>query len=219
MPIWDTEFDFGITRIASEFHQDWVLVSPDAGSIVAEYLATQHGTLLVSALERDASSLARSAMPDSRLSDLWNASTDGNHLLPPGHSGGRAWMAEVANLSRQRLRQLQGPGHTESHEAGQSTKNRRNLTEVTRLTESLAPHLAASVGRNWRHAEAPIDLHATLVECANIVSPELAFRLLLRILVASFVQVDQEILKEIRRLGQSFDYGEFVLSDIESITQ
>ncbi len=109
MPIWETDFDFGITRIASVFHQDWVRASADAGSVVAEHLSAQHGAPLISVLERDASSLACSIMSDSQLSDLWNASTDGYHPLPPGPSGGRAWMAVVANLAQRRLRQLQVP--------------------------------------------------------------------------------------------------------------
>ncbi|MDF9816426.1 hypothetical protein [Streptomyces sp. SPB162] len=218
MPIWETEFDFGITGIASDFHQDWALGFADAGSLVAEYLAAEHGAPLVCALELDASSLARSTLPDSWLSDLWNASTDGYHSLSPGSSGGRAWMAEVADLAQQRLRQLHGPGEAEGHRTVQ-TADRRNLADVTRLIESLAPHLETSVGRYWRHIAVPRNLHTTLVECADVVSPELAFRFLHRILVAGSGGVDSEALATMRRLGRCFDYGEFMLSDIESMAR
>jgi hypothetical protein len=54
-----------------------------------------------------------------------------------------------------------------------------------------------------------------LASCAESVSEDLAFRLVLRILCANFCEVPRELYERCLDLGRAFDYGEFLLTQLD----
>ncbi|MFD8494919.1 hypothetical protein [Amycolatopsis sp. NPDC059657] len=197
-PVTFTDFDFGITGLASQFHQDWSHVGGPM-DVVEVGMHPGGDRSGVVALRNDVI-LLRDGLSSAEIENLWNASCYGFKLGDPaiGVPTGTRWMELIAERCGRRLVEhdaleveVPGPGH----------------------------QLASAVEAEVIEVLPADDVRAALIRCVRQCSPDLAFRLLLRIInqrgcVLSTAQYERYI-----RLGEEFGYGEFVVSDIEYLAK
>ncbi|MZD09701.1 hypothetical protein GTW43_32160 [Streptomyces sp. SID5785] len=199
-----TEDDFGITHLASMFHQDWRL-SGSARDVVISYVA-QTSDPFVLALAEDALRLASSGDADT-VATLWECATGSFHRLN-GAVSGLDWFREVADICERALTQAGVHANLEVGESAYGAFTGRVVAEIdeleTALDEAITNNPVASI---------PNALPALRV-CASDICPELAFRVLLGFLMEYSCEIDHDLYARFAELGREFPYGEFVVSRI-----
>ncbi|MFF8597631.1 hypothetical protein ACF065_01695 [Streptomyces sp. NPDC015232] len=190
-----SEFDFGLSWIMTQFHQDWLLDADTAAGLVAKYLAHPAEQDVV-AVRRDAVALLEK-LPSNTLEVLWDA---GAEYLPSRRliGTGTEWTAKVVELCDARL---------------------STMANVPVLS-------AADTEDGWGHSDAVIaeieatqslaaDVRAGLIDCARLCAPELAFRLLLRVMVVDRVAaLTPAHYARLEAIGADLHYGEFVVDNV-----
>jgi hypothetical protein len=200
-----TEDDFGITHLASMFHQDWRL-SGSARDVVMSYVA-QTSDPFVLALAEDALRLAASGDADT-VATLWECATGSYHRLNGDSVSGLAWFREVADICERGLTQAGVHANLEVGESAYGAFTGRVVAEI----DELEPALDEAIENNPM-ASIPGAVSALRV-CASDICPELAFRVLLRFLMEHSCEIDHDLYARFVELGHEFSYGEFVVSRI-----
>ncbi|WP_143047060.1 hypothetical protein [Amycolatopsis xylanica] len=189
-----TDFDFGITGLASQFHQDWGHVGGPM-DVVEVGMHPDGDRSGVFAL-RDDAVLLRDRLSSAEIENLWNASCYGFKLGDPAAPvpTGTRWMELIAERCDRRLAghdapevEIPGPG-----------RQFASAVEVE-ATEVLPAD----------------DVRAALIRCVRQCSPNLAFRFLLRVIGERGYKLSAAQYERYVRLGEQFGYGEFVVSDIK----
>ncbi|MCY0926355.1 hypothetical protein OTB20_09080 [Streptomyces sp. H27-H1] len=186
-----TEFDFGLTRLAGAFHQDW----RHSGEPEDVVLETVHSRETVAALERDVSLMIGSVLSDGQIKLLWTAATGGDYRFGPSESG-RDLLRRFLQVSHDRQR-THGSVPPETDQ------------------EWDAPLLRDRVLRAVEAAPFSVELREVLAVCVRTLSAELAFRLLLRLHLAAFARIAPAAWVEYQKLGGAFALGEFAIGDLE----
>ncbi|MFG3225503.1 hypothetical protein ACGF07_12105 [Kitasatospora sp. NPDC048194] len=198
------EDDFGVTHLASLFHQDWRALG-SARDVVVSYVEEMPAPY-AEALAEDACKLAGSSA-GSAVATLWECATGSNHRLDAGMA--LAWLREIATICESRLNWLGWPASSPIGESPYGELRER----VVEIIDQIGPGLAEAIERNsWKGIP---EVVTSLRFCAVDVSPELAFRILLRVLIEYSCNIDQDRYEEFVELGQEFSYGEFVVSRAE----
>ncbi|MFJ6797777.1 hypothetical protein [Streptomyces sp. NPDC091268] len=186
-----TDFDFGLTRLASAFHQDWGYAG-EAEDVALEGIGSSEGA---AALEHDASLLIGSALSDGQIELLWEAVTSENYLFGADESG------------RDLLRRFQAVGRDWQRTHGSARPETDPQWED--------PQLRDRVLRAVEAAPLAAELREVLAVCARTLSAELAFRLLLRLHVAGSVPVAAAAWAEYQEVNAAFALGEYVIETVE----
>ncbi|WP_173142657.1 hypothetical protein [Kibdelosporangium persicum] len=87
------------------------------------------------------------------------------------------------------------------------------LTEISLIGE------AVNDAATKRELNGTPDLHRSLHMCAEEISPDLAFRCLLRVLVTVDLSIDRQQYARFVDLGARFSYGDFLVSTIEFLIE
>ncbi|MFD8494920.1 hypothetical protein [Amycolatopsis sp. NPDC059657] len=198
-PLEFTDFDYGITGLASQFHEDWGHVGGPM-DVVETTMRDDDDHAEVIALRNDAM-LLLDGLESDEIERLWLASAYSGNFFGSrtfGITTGAQWMERIIERCDRRLA---------SHSAPTSRipgPGRQLASTVTaEVTEALSEH----------------DLCAVLVKCVSECSPDLAFRFLLRVIGERRHRFSTTLYERYARLGEEFGYGEFVVSDVKYLTE
>ncbi|WP_380281620.1 hypothetical protein [Kitasatospora purpeofusca] len=199
-----TEDDFGVTHLASLFHQDWRALG-SARDVVVSYVE-ETSEPYAEALADDAHRLAGSNAA-SAVATLWECATGSNHQLDADKA--LAWFREIATICESRL---SGVGWSVSSPIGESPYGELRERVVAEI-DQIGPRLAEAIERNsWKGIPEAV---ASLRFCAVSICPELAFRILMRVLMEYSCNIDPDRYVRFVKLGREFSHGEFVVSRAE----
>ncbi|MBT2452948.1 hypothetical protein J7F03_39160 [Streptomyces sp. ISL-43] len=201
------EFDFGITRLAGEFHQDWRNYADTPSGMVHVWISElgEPRTEKVSLLLEDVRRILGSALSGASLEVLWNACAPS--ACPSGlfGGGGRGWLLQVEDIARTWLAERPG------FDCGVSGCRHAPLPGVF---ERWIKEAALSGGLVQEGVSGP-DFSAAWHEIAETVCPELALRVAVRCLLSSNGSIPAHIYGEMDRQGAIYGYGDFLVSAVE----
>ncbi|WP_129307174.1 hypothetical protein [Streptomyces sp. L2] len=194
-----TEFDFGVSWVMTFFHEDWCFDGPTASDVVAKWLAYPDAEYVL-AVRRDAQTLL-DGLPTKTLEVLWEAGTD--YLPPFALISGAQWTQTVVDLCDARL---------------SSTTDVRPFTGVD--ANDGAACLDAVVAEIQQVRSLETEVTAALVDCARRCTPDLALRLLLRVITAvPGVSLSSDQYARLESIGSALQYGEFVVDSVEYLVK
>jgi hypothetical protein len=201
-----SEFDFGLTAFAGQFHQDWRYEGTPA-VMLAGCLTTidprDVGVL------RDDARLALAGLPAEQVEALWVAGTSNFGFGPhhPEATSGPVWLETII-----------GGGDRWFAERGGVPPKRRPPELVDEVAAQIVPIIKAPGGR-WGYPPAD-EISAALLACARHCSADLAFRFLMRsIIQQGAVTLTTAQFDGLRRLSDRFDYGEYIVGDAEYLVE
>jgi hypothetical protein len=195
-----TELDYGLSLLSSMYHQDW-RISGDWTAVLEIFLWDDQTPPAVLALYEDAA--AFSGLSRAEIEDVWTAATDGNFIFGRDADSGDEFLSAIRECSRTWLVARGVP----TSSAGFPV-----------LERAPAEAVAAQIGSlmAWRDVEGrSIRAFSALKKLAELSSPDLAFRLFLRIVDARRMEISSQLYDELTLLGRSLNFGEFVVSSLE----
>lgn len=211
MPTYFEEIDYGLSRLARCFHQDWTLEG--TARRVVEINTEAEGT--AAPMLDDALRLVGSPLSDAAVTALWRAATGRYQDLDLERRGldGRQWLREIVDVCVERIRQ-DDPGFTVIAPApADGTLAPAVLDEI----DQAGAALEAAIARNFfRAVPGVVPELRPLVESTG---PDLGFRLFLRIMYEYLVPVSRETYDRWCALGKRFGYGSYHLEDLEFLTK
>jgi hypothetical protein len=195
-----TPFDFGVSWVMSLFHQDWTHEGNTAADVVAKYLATSAHEE-AQAVRRDARILCN--LPSSTLEVLWYAGTQ--YMANLQYLGGGAeWTRTVVRLCDARL----SAGTDVRPLAGADVEDGVGCLDAVVAEIEATQFLEAEV-------------RAALTDCANRCTPEVAFRVLLRVMrcASDYPTLSPEQYTRLEAIGADLRYGEFVVDSVRYLIE
>ncbi|GAB3938469.1 hypothetical protein GCM10029976_053000 [Kribbella albertanoniae] len=202
-----TEADFGVTHLASLFHQDWRTGGSDR-ELVSGYV-NEMPIPYVRALGEDALALVASG-PPAMVATLWECATGSNHRV--GVDAALAWFQSIVSISEIRLAGV-GQPQIESVDRPDDELRERVIREIDQIVPSLDDAIQENA---WKEIPGVVK---SLRFCATVVSPDLAFRFLLRAVMEYSCRIEPAQYARLVELGRDFGYGEFVVSRAEYLTR
>ncbi len=195
-----TEVDFGLSLLSSMYHQDWRNFG-DAAAILDMFLWDEQSLPAVWALQQDV--LALSALSIPQIENLWTTLTNGTFLFGQDAASGEKWLG----LIQERCRSWYA-GH--------------GVTAPTVEIELFDSQLAEMVATEISLLSARRDINPNLAEalavlriCSRERSPNLALRLLVRIIDSKRLMIDLRLYNELVMFGYSLNCGEFIVACLE----
>ncbi|MGW3644546.1 hypothetical protein [Streptomyces sp. NPDC000878] len=167
----------------------------------------QTSDLYVLALAEDALRLVASDDADT-VATIWECATGSYHRLDCDSVSGLDWFQEIADICESGLAQAGTYANVEVGASVYSGLIGRVTAEIDELDSALSEAIANSL---------PVGVPgvvSALRECASNICPELAFRVLLRVIMECSFAIDRDRYSRFVELGQEFSYGEFVVSRI-----
>jgi hypothetical protein len=205
------DFDFGITGLAQQFHQDW----PSVGSpveIANGYMEMQPIPYLA-ALADDASFMLSWNGRGNYADSIWIAGTAGYYQPRLAGMSCEGLLRHVLKECSKRLG-MKVPFVVASRSPCRSNGSDVVRREIQHLHADLSDCLDRS-GLETRLDGVPVAMEA-LHQCADSAArPELAFRFLLRLLVASSCSIAASEYVHLQEVGVRMNYGEFLVSAVE----
>ncbi|MEV7997198.1 hypothetical protein AB0O67_36585, partial [Streptomyces sp. NPDC086077] len=208
----DTAWDFGLSGLAGNAHQDW-----RADSALREIRRVadvdepgQSPGSAAALLLEDALRLLHSPLPDDTLTTLWVAVSDAALRID-----GRDWLRLITEVCEERLRTV-APTYIPVVSPATPTES---ADTVLRELRGTAPAMAErSISPHCQPVPAT-EAMAALEQVVRQVDPDLGFRLLLRLLAVLSVPVTPEQYERYRAIGERFGYGEYHVDGIEHLVQ
>ncbi|GAA3661675.1 hypothetical protein GCM10022224_026490 [Nonomuraea antimicrobica] len=193
------EDDFGLTWLMSHFHADWTLVAETAISAVRYHLWEGLDPHHVMSLRRDASLLLE-GLPSDSIEHLWQSGTESGHFFGRHVPSGSQWMEMlIEECDAWLVRRGTIPSRLDPYDqeagAGEADSILRELNEA-----------AGAIGA---------ELANQLAQCLHRCTPNLSFRILLRVLSCKGEPISRSQYERFTRIGEALHYGEFVVSNVE----
>ena len=217
-----TDFDFGLTGLAGQFHQDWTYagsvddiallqLTVEEPNADAEFDAKREAAAIVD----DVARLTGSALTDEQIALLWTAATEGNYRFNAGETG-RDLLRRIGSTCSQWQR-VHGEVKPEYEPGWHSPGATARVREaINGASLSFPEHSRFDWIFGSDDSEGIIAaLREALDLSARSASPELAFRLLLRVHLGLLLPVDRASWERYQRLADEFSYGEFLRSSLE----
>ncbi|MFD6287519.1 hypothetical protein [Streptomyces sp. NPDC060205] len=200
-----SEFMFGLPWVMGFFHQDWTRDHPTETAAVADQFVEELDPESVLLVRHDATRLLDGLSPD-RITTIWEGCAEnGAYFFGRGRvADGAQWMRQVIALCDAWL----------SQQPSVPALSAADLYEGQELADRVRDAV-----REFEPALGPQTADA-LAECIRSCSPDLAFRLLLRALSSAAQSPDHTTLShgqyvQLSDLGTAFNYGEYVVSDLQ----
>ncbi|MFE2915238.1 hypothetical protein ACFXI0_32825 [Kitasatospora indigofera] len=188
----DDLFDFGLSGLSTQFHQD----VEETPLEVARLWATGDARRL----RDDAVRLLQHPVPDWALTALWRAASS-----MVGMDGIRTWLQDVETLCAAELL-ADGP----TLEAPRSEVLPQGLTDAVLDELHLIGPALANATTSHPYAAVP-DVVPALEITIRDVDPNLGFRMLLRCLSRYWIPLDHASYDRYTNLGRQFSLGEYVV--------
>lgn len=189
-----TEFEFGVPWVMGFFHQDWGYEADTPAGLVARCLPEGAGEYAL-AVRRDARTLL-DGLPSRTLEVLWNAGTQ--YGMGFRQTTGAEWTRTVVDVCDTWL------------------SARAEVPQLTGAdTEDGLDHRVEAVAEIESMGFLTAEVRRALVDCAHHCSPDLALRVLLRVIeYAPDASLSEEQYKRLEGLGSALHYGEFVVRNV-----
>ncbi|MFF8530417.1 hypothetical protein ACF07B_00215 [Streptomyces sp. NPDC015532] len=205
----DTVWDFGLSRLAGQVHQDWPGGREDIRRAAEGDDVGQTPGSAAAVLLEDALRLLRSALPDAAVSALWSGASD-----RPASTDGRARLRLVADVCRERLREV-APGYSPVVAPARGELAGTVLREVRETAPTVADR---AVSPHW-HPVPATEVMDALEHVVTRVDPDLGFRLFLRVLRTLRVPLTRERYDRFQVIGERFGYGAHHVSDVDHLIE
>ncbi|KAF3467013.1 hypothetical protein [Streptomyces sp. Tu 3180] len=207
----DTAWDFGLSLLAGNAHQDWRAESArrEIHQVADGDEPGQSPGTAAALLLEDALRLLHSPLSDDTLTTLWVAVSDAALRVD-----GRDWLRLVADVCEERLGEV-APAYTPAVPPVRTEGADLVLPEVREAALAVADK---AVSPHWRPLPAR-KVTAALEQVAGRVDPDLGFRLFLRVLRPLSVPVTREQYQRYRAIGERFGYGEHHVDEIEPLVR
>ncbi|MFJ2395207.1 hypothetical protein ACIOTI_20960 [Streptomyces sp. NPDC087843] len=205
----DTTWDFGLSGLAGKAHWDWRASREEIRSAADGDDVGQTPGSAAAVLLEDTLRLLGSALPDAALSALWGGASG-----VPGPVEGRDWLRLIADVCRERLREVApayrpvvAPARTELADLVL-----REVREVasTVMVRVISPH---------RRPVLAVDVTDALEHVVTRIDPDLGFRLFLRVLIELSVPLTQEQYDRYGAIGERIGYGAYHVSDVDHLIE
>jgi hypothetical protein len=195
-----TEQDYGLSLLSSMYHQDWRHAGEHA-AILDIFLWERQVPPAVLALRDDALSLSR--LTDSEIEAVWAVATNGNFEFDLDVGSGSEWMRFIVERCHRWFtdHDLPVPATNSSapdHSQAELVAERIGFIVTPREVDDPPLSLA----------------RAGLMKCAELGSPSLALRLLVRTIDSRQIELSHERYAELGEIGEALNCGEFVVSAI-----
>ena len=186
-----TEFEFGVPWVMVFYYQDWIYDGPTVADVAAKHLP-EAADEMVLAVRRDARILLDN-LPSETLEVLWTA---GAACMPSFEgTSGSEWTRTVVALCDAQL---------------SARADVRPLTGAD--TEDGWDQRDAVIAEIERAELLTAEVRDALVDCARRCTPDLAFRILLRVMAnVPAGSLSPEQYAKLETIGSAFQYGEFVV--------
>ncbi|MFE9819734.1 hypothetical protein [Streptomyces sp. NPDC005773] len=202
-----TEFTFGIPWVMSFFHQDWKLSASTEVEAVSGHFVEELDPESVLLVRRDAR-LLWEGLPAHRITAVWEGCSEtGKYFFNRGR------LTDGAELMRQVIEVCDAWLDRRPDTVTLSKADRYEGRELTGQVRSVIEEFDDWLGQEMTEA---------LTECVDRCTPDLAFRLLLQALPTTsatlsphYLYLSKEQYARLASLGQEFQYGEYVVSDVE----
>ncbi|GAB7045996.1 hypothetical protein JCM9534A_11220 [Catenuloplanes indicus JCM 9534] len=208
------DFDFGVTALAQQFHQDW----PSEGApmdVAIAYLDGQSAAHLA-ALADDLSFMIEWNARGDYVGSLWFASTMGNYQPRLAGMSSEGLLGLVLGECKERLKR-------ESRPLLPGLRYRACGGEVLRVIRQLHDRLSDCLARSGLGGAlgqgSPAAVEALHQYADSGAWPELAFRFLLRLLVVSNCTIGLAEYEDLREIGTAMGYGPFLVSTVEFLVE
>jgi hypothetical protein len=204
------EFDFGITRLAGEFHQDWRNYAETPGGLVHTWISELGVSRVkkVSLLFDDVQRMLGAALSGASLEVLWNACVPSECLVEIFGGDGRGWLLQVSDIARCWLVE-----HSDFDPETLPDCRHEPLPDLVRHWIEEATSAGGLVRRGGSGAE----FFAAWDEIAENSCPELALRIALRSLLSSGHSIPAHVYGEMERQGAIYGYGDFLVSAVDHL--
>jgi hypothetical protein len=197
--------DYGITALATLFHMDWM--HEEADQIVVRFVSAAADEAAV--VRDDARRLLGMGLTDADLRDLWSA------LGWHSPRSGREWFDWIAAECDKRLEGL-APGDQDYGLSLEPFRDEALAARVIAEIDVLGPSSQRGAKARWEPvAERMKDV---LRRCCVEASPELGFRLLLRILVQNSIGIGADQYERYEVLARDFRQGEYPVGTVRYLT-
>ncbi|WP_223874559.1 hypothetical protein [Salinispora fenicalii] len=201
-------FDFGLTSLASQFHQDWRCAGA-AECLIDQSLFPGQDPWEVEALRRDASTML-AGLTASEIETLWAAGIDGGFKFGPDGDApsGPEWL----DIINERCHQWQ-----ERH--GERPQPEADWESGVALADVVAKEitsLVASVPPKWNPGGV---VTAALLRCHATCTPDLALRWAMSITRWHSRSLEASQYARLVRLGEALGYGEFVVAGLDGLVE
>ncbi|MGX8905985.1 hypothetical protein ACR820_12270 [Streptomyces netropsis] len=193
-----TEDKFGLPWLMNSFHADWRSYADTEIEALKAALWDGLNPKQVMSLRRDAILLLAGIRPGP-IETLWQSGVETAEFFGARVPSGDQWMASIITQSDMWLSRHKDSPLDEVDQDGGFGMRDAVLTEVA-ATEFLADPLAAA-----------------LAECVHQCTPDLAFRLFLQSLACKGHPILQSQYARLQSIGSRFNYGEFVVSEVEHL--
>ncbi|MFJ6575891.1 hypothetical protein ACIQMY_07985 [Streptomyces sp. NPDC091368] len=206
-----TDWDFGLSGLARRFLGPWDHEGDELGTILAATTDRPNeapGAAATLLLE-DSTRLLGSSLPTDAIRAIWLAATGGRHGSQWSATDARGWLSRIADVS---VESLEGLGLAAADAAAthvDGTTARVVVDAIHAAEAALTEELCA------RGAHEPGRVAAYLVDLADEVDPDLAFRMFLRVIIAYWVPIELEQYERYQSLGAGFGYGRYHVDDAE----
>ncbi|MCM2419871.1 hypothetical protein [Streptomyces sp. RKAG293] len=209
-----TSFDFGLSGLAGLFHQDWTHLG-NVEEVVLSYLSVGEESFADEAQQKESTGLASdvvvladSILAGGQIEMLFSMASGGNYPFRNGETG-RVLLERIQGAFRY-WQQMYGGAPVEADPKWSSPGI---LTEVRSVINHTPLNLPEEC-RVYFDSDAQ-KLRDVLDSCARHASPELAFRILLRIHLSNFIPVEQSSWSRYKIIAAELSLGEELVSAVE----
>lgn len=197
--------DFGITGLAERFYLDWAHDGTAMDEVV-EFLADGRNVL---AVRFDAQRLIASELTDDEVRSLWQ--TVAWHRPSPAEGGARAWLASIVGACDAWLAANGAPPVTKVDTSPADEALTRRVCDEAELLIGVEPSSSPDVS-GW--AATREQVVRSLQRCSRLVSPGLAFRILVRAVALHSLRITPEQYGRYRQIAAVLSYDEELVGDI-----
>ncbi|MFF3849414.1 hypothetical protein [Streptomyces sp. NPDC002328] len=205
----DTAWDFGLSRLAGNAHQDWRADTArrEIRRVAdADEPGQSPGTAAALLLE-DALRLLHSPLSDGTITALWVA-VSGAALRVDG----RDWLRLIAGVCTERLAEV-APAYTPAVPPAPMDLVDSVLWELRQMGLAVADD---AISPHWQPLPAAQAM-AAVEEVIGRVDPDLGFRLFLRVLLVLHAPVTRGQYERYQAIGQRFGYGRHHVDEVEHL--
>ncbi|MFD7880770.1 hypothetical protein ACFV5G_43115 [Streptomyces sp. NPDC059766] len=207
----ETEWDFGLSRLAGNAHQDWreSTARREVSRVAdADEPGQSPGTAAALLLE-DVLRLLHSPLSDATITTLWLAASDAAL-----RGDGRDRLRLVADVCEARLREV-APGYTAVVPPVRTEVAEPVMREVREAAHTVT---GSAVSPYWQPVPAE-EAMAALEQVVGRVDPDLGFRLFLRVLRALSARITRGQYERYEELGERFGYGDYLVHGVEQLVR
>lgn len=207
----DTGWDFGLSLLAGNAHQDWCPERADREirRVVEGDEPRQSPGATAALLLEDSLRLLRSPLDDDAVTALWVAASSGELRVD-----GREWLRQVVGVCEERLRAV-APAYVPVVPAARTELAGAVAAQLREVATAVQ---GKAISPHWQPLPA-VDAIAVLEQVVEQVDPDLGFRLFLRVLRALSVRITREQYARYQEIGRRFGYGEYHVDGVEHLVE